>query len=292
MNLLKDPNGYKEVFDDIYVFLPTTSLSNIKDSPYEKIPENQIYDELNYDNLAEVYEKVSETAAGNIDIEKDKDKKRSLIIFDDVSSELKNKSIQQMLKKIIKNQRHLFVSSIYILQSYFDMPKQLRLVCNNLFLFKMSKEKADRGINHFFKKDIPHAVHDVRGQLALGARRTKEGGVLAAPFSAGTSLALESAAIANSSANDIRKKANKASQQINARFQTGQQKMNDVVSNINRKARDGLAVGGQKAKKELRRTALQLHNNLTSLADSIPVPQTNRISDMAADNDADTMTFH
>lgn len=158
MNLLKDKDGYKNVFDHIYIFLPATSKQNIKNSPYEKIPQNQIYDELSYENLAEVFSKIEETANNNIDIEDDDEKERSLILFDDVSSELKNKSIQQLLKRIIKNQRHLFVSSIYLLQSYFDMPKQLRLLCNNLFLFKMSKDV----MYEIFKEliEIPKTKYD------------------------------------------------------------------------------------------------------------------------------------
>ena len=158
MNLLKDKDGYKGVFDHIYVFLPTTSQQNIKDSPYSKIPQEQIFDELNYENLEYVFSKINETAENNVEIEDDEEKERCLIIFDDVSSELKNKSIQQLLKRIIKNQRHLFVSSIYILQSYFDMPKQLRLVCNNLFLFKMSKDV----MYEIFKEliEIPKSKYD------------------------------------------------------------------------------------------------------------------------------------
>eukprot|EP01031_Cornospumella_fuschlensis_P042171 gene42171-51495_t len=136
LNLLTDKHGYKGRFDKIFVFLPGTSLSNVQGSPYEKLDKEQIFDELDFESLSLVYEDVKERAEANRDVQR---KQRSLIIFDDVSSEFKNKSIQQLFKRIVKNQRHLYVSSIFIMQSYFDMPKQLRQLCNNLFLFKMSK---------------------------------------------------------------------------------------------------------------------------------------------------------
>ncbi|RZK26863.1 MAG: hypothetical protein EOO43_01540 [Flavobacterium sp.] len=140
MNILQDKEGLYQVYDHIFVFLPATSLGNIKESPYEKLPREQIFDELNIDNLLHVYRQIDEISNKNNDEKDDEDKERCLIIFDDVSSEFKNKELQKILKRIIKNQRHLFCSTIYLMQSYFDMPKQLRLICNNLFLFKMAKD--------------------------------------------------------------------------------------------------------------------------------------------------------
>ncbi|RZK05659.1 MAG: AAA family ATPase, partial [Flavobacterium sp.] len=140
MNILQDKEGLYQVYDRIFVFLPATSLSNIKGSPYEKLPNEQIYDELNMDNLLHVYGEIDKIASENADIEDAEDKQRCLIIFDDVSSEFKNTELQRVFKRIIKNQRHLFCSTIFIMQSYTDMPKQLRMICNNLFLFKMAKE--------------------------------------------------------------------------------------------------------------------------------------------------------
>jgi len=139
MSILEDKEGLYQVFDFIFLFIPNSSKSNLKNSPFHLIPTDQVYDELNPQNLSIVYNKIQEIADKNEDL-KNEDKQRCLIIFDDVSSEFKNNKVEQILKRIIKNQRHLFCSSIYLMQSYYDMPKQLRVLCNSLFLFKMSKE--------------------------------------------------------------------------------------------------------------------------------------------------------
>lgn len=130
MNILSDKQGYKRVFDTILVFLPGTSLANIKNSPFAKLPEERIYDELNHETLSHAYRIVKENAEAG---------KKTLLILDDVSSEFKNKQIYGLLSRLVKNERHLHVSIIFIMQSYFDMPRQLRLLCNNLFLFSMAK---------------------------------------------------------------------------------------------------------------------------------------------------------
>eukprot|EP01031_Cornospumella_fuschlensis_P027305 gene27305-32981_t len=167
MNLLNDRHGYKGRFDKIFVFLPGTSMANVRGSPYEKLDPSQIYEELNHESLSEVYEMVKEIAEGNEDAQR---KQRCLLVFDDVSSQFKDGPLQLLMKRIVKNQRHLFVSSIFVMQTFFDMPKQLRQLCNNLFLFKMSKavmhsivdellevkkEKVDELIR--FVYDGPHA---------------------------------------------------------------------------------------------------------------------------------------
>jgi len=140
MEFLQDKQCLYQVFDHIFVFLPSTSKSNIDgDSPYNKIPENQIYEELDIQNLTHVYQQIYDISTKNNDL-KNENKERCLLIFDDVSSEFKNAELQAIFKRFIKNQRHLLLSTIFIMQSFYDMPKQLRNICNNLFLFKMSKE--------------------------------------------------------------------------------------------------------------------------------------------------------
>jgi len=140
MNVLKNKEALYQVYDHIYVFLPSTSRENIeKGSPYDLIPPEQIYDELTVNNLMTVYNEISEYASDNNNIKKYEDKQKCLIIFDDVSSHFKDVELQAILKRLIKNQRHIFTSTIFIMQSYFDLNKQLRQLASNLFIFKLSK---------------------------------------------------------------------------------------------------------------------------------------------------------
>ena len=44
--------GFKKIFHTIIVFMPSSSRSSMKDNFFEKyLPENQIYDDLNLENL-------------------------------------------------------------------------------------------------------------------------------------------------------------------------------------------------------------------------------------------------
>ncbi|RYE57465.1 MAG: hypothetical protein EOP48_05735 [Sphingobacteriales bacterium] len=141
MSMLKDRNGLKQVFDKVWVFLPNTSLSNISKSPFSLLPNEQILGELDYDNLKMVYDDVRERAEDNEDLSAN-ERKRTLIVYDDVSTQFRDKSLRQMFKTMIKNQRHLHVSQVLIMQSWKDLEPPLRSLINNLFLFHVSKAQV------------------------------------------------------------------------------------------------------------------------------------------------------
>lgn len=190
--------------------------------------------------------------------------------------------------------------------------KKLNRGANNFF------KKIDRGASHFFKKDIPNAAHQVGGQIELGAKRTKQGlervgkeiqknsgyitdalavgGVLAAPFSGGASLALEGLAAGNQAVNDATKRAKKYQNVVNSRINSGQQKLNDVISNSNRQAVNGLAQVNRKANKTISKATMVAQNQLKSLANSLPVSNSmENANSMASDYDdenASMMVLH
>ena len=57
VSFLNTPSLFKYVFDQIFVFIPSNSRASIKDNFFdENIPEFQIYDDLSYADLEEVYE--------------------------------------------------------------------------------------------------------------------------------------------------------------------------------------------------------------------------------------------
>jgi hypothetical protein len=57
ISLLNTPSLFKYVYDDVFVFMPSNSRASIKDIFFdENIPEFQIYDDVSYDDLEEVYE--------------------------------------------------------------------------------------------------------------------------------------------------------------------------------------------------------------------------------------------
>jgi hypothetical protein len=129
---------YKRVFHKIFVFMPKTSRDSLTPNIFEKLPEDQLFEELDYQNIMEVYEKVKELSAEG---------KRTLIIYDDVQKALKNKNVLLALKNIIANQRHLHVVNLILVQNYFALHLSLREIVNNVILFKLGKTQTEKVFN-------------------------------------------------------------------------------------------------------------------------------------------------
>ena len=131
ISLLKSPEMFKGVYDYIYVFIPPTSRASVQNSFWEKnLPENQIYDDLTIENLEEVYEHI-ESNSENGD--------KSLIIFDDVQSKMKENNIRKLILHLNNNKRHLKLSMWLLLQNYTKLDKQIRMNITDIITFKVSK---------------------------------------------------------------------------------------------------------------------------------------------------------
>ena len=131
--LLQTKNKFKKVFNKIYLFMPDYSRGSMKKCIFDCLPEDQIYNELNLDNLLDVYEKIkTNTEEGLL----------SLIIFDDVQDAFKGEC-EKLILKIINNRRHLRTSIMVIAQSYKKISLDVRKALTNHFLFNLSKEDYD-----------------------------------------------------------------------------------------------------------------------------------------------------
>ena len=131
--LLSTPKKFKKVFNKIYLFMPGYSRSSMKKCIFDCLPQDQIYDQLNLENLSDVFEKLDENK---------NDKLRNLLIFDDVQDAFKGEC-EKLLLKIINNRRHLRTSIMIIAQSYKKISFDVRKALTNHFLFNLSKEDYD-----------------------------------------------------------------------------------------------------------------------------------------------------
>jgi GTPase SAR1 family protein len=87
--------SYRKVFNTIYIVSPTIANDSIKNDPFSKLPEDQIYRHLSLDILDELEAKIKENR---------KDELNSVIILDDVGSQLrKSKLTQKLLNKTNSN---------------------------------------------------------------------------------------------------------------------------------------------------------------------------------------------
>ncbi|RYE57565.1 MAG: hypothetical protein EOP48_05520 [Sphingobacteriales bacterium] len=76
MSMLQDKFGLKQKYNKVWVILPNTSLSNIVNSSFSKLPEDQILDDFDEENLQTIFDDVKERAEENADLKKNKKKKR------------------------------------------------------------------------------------------------------------------------------------------------------------------------------------------------------------------------
>jgi len=130
-SFFKSPKIFRKVFHNIYLFQPSHSRSSMKDNIFSKIPQEQCYEELNYDNLNGVMETI-----------KDEDKKyNNCIIFDDMTAYLKNGDVKKLLKELIFNRRHLRCTVIFLVQTWYSIEKDIRKLFSNIFCFRVSKQE-------------------------------------------------------------------------------------------------------------------------------------------------------
>jgi len=126
---------YKKIFDRIYVFMPASSRQSLQPNIFDKLPEEQCFEELNEESISHVYDEVRQLS---------NDGKRTLIIYDDVQKSLKNVTVLNSLKNIIANQRHLHVVNLILVQNFFALHKSLREIVNNVVLFKLGKSQTNK----------------------------------------------------------------------------------------------------------------------------------------------------
>ena len=102
----------------------------MKKDIFGKLPQGQLFDELNYENLDLVMDELEASSDLNI-----------AIIFDDVGASLKNFDTMNLMKKLIFNRRHLRTSVFFLVQTYFSVPKDIRKLFSNIFVFRVNKNE-------------------------------------------------------------------------------------------------------------------------------------------------------
>jgi ABC-type dipeptide/oligopeptide/nickel transport system ATPase component len=154
--LIQTPKKLKKVFNKIYVFMPNSSRNSMKDNIFEILPEDQLFEGVSYEILSEVYENLLESTEKN---------EKSLLVFDDVQSYLKNKEVEVNLLHIIANRRHLRCSIFIVAQNYNKIPKNIRQSFTDMFLFNVGKEEYvniyDENIN-LSKIDFQNVLSEYR----------------------------------------------------------------------------------------------------------------------------------
>ena len=127
--------SYRKMFDKVIYVSP--SAHTVKNSPLEKIADDQKFLELNSD-VFDLLEEIGDDAI--------EDDKHNLLILDDVSSQLRTKENEKPLNQIIKNRRHKNLSIWIVGHKATDLSPSLRSNANLIFAFKPKTNKEINAI--------------------------------------------------------------------------------------------------------------------------------------------------
>jgi len=131
----KHPKIYRKTHHHILVLMPLNSIGSLKINPFGVLPPENIYGELNDDSISEIYDRIDEFS---------KNSEKTLLFIDDMTADLKRtKHIQDVLKRIIYNRRHLKTNIILTSQSYVNIPLDIRKNITNLIMFKPPKKEME-----------------------------------------------------------------------------------------------------------------------------------------------------
>ena len=149
-SLFKSNRLLKKCFHNIYIFQPSASRESMNDKLFSTLPEDQLFEELNYEDLEYVMNTIKQADAYE----------NNCIIFDDMSAFLKNKDTLKLLKELIFNRRHLHTSIFFLVQTWYSVPKEIRKLFSNIFVFRVSKNE----LNAIFEEVIEQkkeTVHEI-----------------------------------------------------------------------------------------------------------------------------------
>ena len=85
------------------------------------------------------------------------------MLYDDITSQLKNNDIQNLLKKMSYNRRHLKLVQIFLIQSWVAVPLTIRKLFSNLVVFKPAKLEWEKVVEETIEqeKDIALGLLDL-----------------------------------------------------------------------------------------------------------------------------------
>ena len=126
----KHKKSYRNMFDNIILTSP--SAHTVKDSPLENISDDQKFNSISED-MFDLVDSMTEDSV--------EDDKHTLLILDDVSSQLRLKENEKQLTQLVKNRRHLNLSIWIVTHKVTDAPPALRSNANLLFIFKGKTNK-------------------------------------------------------------------------------------------------------------------------------------------------------
>jgi hypothetical protein len=149
-------NGLRGKYSKIYLFCPPRSRDSMLDGALNKLNEERIYDELNYDNLNDVIEMCKEDNDNEL-----KTKLKFCLIFDDMGAYLKNKDTLKLFNSLMMNRRPMYVSLIFLIQTFYSVSREMRRLFTNFFIFKVNKKALTEIFDEILEEQNKDLISDV-----------------------------------------------------------------------------------------------------------------------------------
>lgn len=168
LNLFKTKDFYKDKFDNIFVFMPISSIESVNKHPFKNLP--FLFEDLKAETIYNIIQLLRNKKLDAVEyMEKMKNKRKkpiiterkkrvislfedyqeeeeeeeepkkieySVIILDDIADKLKDKEIVKALKTLLIQSRHIMCAVVITLQNYFLMDKSLRKLINYISIFE------------------------------------------------------------------------------------------------------------------------------------------------------------
>jgi len=150
-SMLKSKKMLNKVYNNVYLFQPSHSRDSIKNNIFKKHDKEKMFDELTFEDLYDVTQRIKATDP----------RENNVIIFDDMSSYLKNKDTLQLFKELIFNRRHLRTSIFFLNQTFMSVPKELRRLFSNIFLFKVGQNELSNVFAELVEDDNVRRLQSV-----------------------------------------------------------------------------------------------------------------------------------
>ena len=159
---------YNNIVDKIYLY-----AKDLEEPKYKFLINKREKAGINFNNHPNVFIEYSNSMDDilpNIEDYNKKRKRKVLIIFDDmISHVMSDKKVQQILKDFFIRCQKLNISLCFLTQSYFSVPKDVRLNCTHNILFKLNNKRELQNIGINDSSDI-----DFRDFIKIYRYCTKE----------------------------------------------------------------------------------------------------------------------
>lgn len=159
-SLFSSGKALRGKFTKIYLFCPPRSRESMVDGGLSDLDEERIYDELTYDTLEEVME-----LCKNDNDNDHKTKYKFMLIFDDMGAYLKNKQTLKLFNELMMNRRHLRISVMFLVQTFYSVSKEMRRLFTNFFIFKVNKKPLGEIFSEILEEENTEIVNEISRQV-------------------------------------------------------------------------------------------------------------------------------